>query len=292
METTQTNLRQSKTKVELEGILSSKKLEESKNDKGINVIKGNLVLKIDDINSISVGVYIAEKTSKGEINKAYDGIKTVMNEYKPIADVGEEAADRVHTNADFNTYKNQNNMDVVSYRSNFFTRINRALDPKRKFTAEVFIKSKTPEMVNGEPSGRIKLVGIAPGYNGTINILTMFCPVSNEFDENFAEHADDLFEVGSTYKIDGEVVNARVEKKVTAALGKVEGDVEYRNELIVTGSTSAYEDEKLAYDAATIELALNMYEIAQKERQNASNDDVPFGNNKPTAAGTGRSLSW
>ncbi len=289
----ETNLRQSKTAVNIEGILSSMNLEETTTPNGGKAIKGNLVIKVDDTNSISVGVYCAEMTSAGEKNKAYDGIMTVKNEYKSIAEVGEEAADRIHTKADFNTYRNQENKDVVNYKSNFFTRVTRELKPQRTFKCEAFITSKSWEIVNDEQTGRLKVTGIVPGYNGTINILNMICPVSSEFDENFAENANDLFEVGQTYELNGEIVNARVEKKKQAALGQLQSEVSYKNELIITGSGNAYPEE-IAYSAEAIKLAMTEYETTQKQNRDkatANKDDLPFGK-KPSAAGSGRTMNF
>lgn len=291
----ETNLRQSKTAVNIEGILSSMNLEETTTPNGGKAIKGNLVIKVDDTNSISVGVYCAEMTSAGEKNKAYDGIVTVKNEYKSIAEVGEEAADRIHTKADFNTYRNQENKDIVNYKSNFFTRVTRELKPQRAFKCEAFISFKDWEYDSDDnKTGRLKVTGIVPGYNGTINILNMICPVSNEFDENFAEDADNLFEVGETYELNGEIVNARVEKKKQAALGQLQNEVSYKNELIITGSGNAYPEET-AYSAEAIKLAITEYETTQKQNRDkasSSKDDLPFGNNKPSAASSGRTMKF
>lgn len=290
----ETNLRQSKTAVNIEGILSSMNLEEITTPDRGKAVKGNLVIKVDDTNSISVGVYCTELTNDGKENKAYAGLVTVKNEYKSIADVGEEAADRIHTKADFNTYRNQENKDVVNYKSNFFTRITRELKPQRTFKCEAFISSKSWEVVNDEQTGRLKITGIVPGYNGIINILNMICPVSNEFDENFAEDADNLFEVGETYELNGEIVNARVEKKKQAALGQLQSEVSYKNELIITGSGNAYPEET-AYSAEAIKLAMTEYETTQKQNRDKANnnkDDLPFGNNKPSASGSGRTMKF
>lgn len=284
----ETNLRQSKTEVKIEGILSSKNLEVVKTEDRGQAIKGNLVIKVDETNSISVGIYCAEFTSKGEKNKAYDGLMTVNNEYKSVADVGEEAADRIYTKADFSTFKNQNGMDVVNYKSNFFTRVTRELDPKRTFKCEAFIKSKSWETdSNGEETGRLKIRGIVPGFSG-INILDMICPISNEYSETFAQDADGLFEVGNTYELNGEIINARVEKKKTAALGKLQSEVEYKNELVITGSGEAYPEET-AYSAEAIEHAIQEYNDSQTQKKDK--DEVPF-NKKPSAAGSGRTIGF
>lgn len=289
----ETNLRQSKTAVVIEGVLSSKSLEETTTPSGGKAIKGNLVVKVDDTNSISIGVYCAELTNDGKENKAYAGLVTVKNEYKSIADVGEEAADRIRTKADFNTYKAQDGKDVVNYKSNFFNRVtNRELKPERSFKCEAFILSKAWEEIDGEPTGRLKVKGIVPGYNGTINILEMICPVSNEFDETFAQDADNLFEENNTYELNGEIINARVEKKKQAALGQLQSEVSYKNEFIITGSGEAYPEET-AYSPEAIRLAITEYETTQKQnRENKSaNNEVPF-NKKPSAAASGRTANF
>ena len=284
-----TNLRQAESKVEIEGILLSKDLEKITDKNGNGGVRGNVVIKVDDTNSIRIKVYVGEKKSNGEVSKAWEGINTVLNEYKSIADVGEENADRVHVNASFETYKNQNGQDVTTYSAQFFSRINRELVPKRKFSTEVFIKSKTWEVnSSGEDTGRLKIKGIAPSFKG-IDILDMIAPASSEVDPNFAQTADSVFEEGCTYGIQGIVVNSRVEKKATAALGVMDAKPEYKNELIITGCTPAYDDDK-AYDADAIKLAIKNYEDTQAAAQANRGEKAPF--NKPSAAGTGRSLNF
>ena len=285
-----TNLKQSETKIYIEGILASKEFEEITDKNGNPGVKGNVMIKVDDLNTIKIKVYVGKFTKDGKENKAWAGIHTVMSEYKSIAEVGEEAADRINTSAQFSMYRNPNGQDVVMYQSNFFNRNTKPLNPTRKFKAECFIKSKNWEVDNeGNETGRLKIRGIAPSYMG-IDILDMICPVSNELDPNFAQDADNLFEVGSTYAIEGEIVNSRVEKKAVAALGSMTGKTEYKNELVVTGSSPAYEDEN-AYDKGAIDLAIQNYEDTQAQNAaRANSEKAPF--QKPSAASTGRSMTF
>ena len=277
----ETNLRQAETKIKIEGILSSKKLEMGKDKNGNDCIKGSLMIKVDELNTIPVNVYAGEKTSKGEINKAWAGINTVMNEYKSIADVGEENADRVYTAASFNTYKNQNGVDVTNYKSSFFTRVSGNLNPKREFETEGFVKSKMPEYnKDGEETGRIKLKLIAPDYAG-INILELIAP------EDIANDVDAGIEIGRTYQFYGEIVNSRVEKQIPMKIGKPKIETIFKNELIMTGAGEEYPEEK-EYNKDTIELAIQEYENMQNSKKDK--EENPY--TKPTAAGTGRSLNF
>ena len=283
---TKTNLRQSDTKIMVEGILASKDLEQITDKNGNKGIRGSLSIKVDDLNTIRFKVYVGEKKSNGDKNPAWDGMVTVMNEYKSIADVGIDSADRVRVSrGTFNTYKNQNGQDVVTYQSNFFNRIDRELNPERFFAAEVFIKAKSWEVDSeGNETGRLKIRGIAPNYNG-IDILDMVAPKEQNGNDNFAVDADNLFEIGTTFMINGQIVNSRVEKKAHAALGTIKGEVEYKNELVITGCGDQYE-EPLAYDADAINHAIQEYEDEQASRRQEK-EKVPF-TQKPSAAASGR----
>lgn len=274
-----TNLRQAETKITVAGLLASKNLEITSGDNG-NIISGDLIIKVDDVNSIRIKVYCGETKKDGSKNKAYEGLVTVKNEYKSIADVGEENADYVYVGSgQFNTYRNPNNgQDTVSYQSNFFTRA-KVREPKREWKAEMFILKKIPEMDNtGEETGRLKIRGIAPNYNG-IDIIDFVVP------KDLADQVDGLLEIGTTFVIYGDIVNSRVEKKVEMLIGKPRTEYEYKNELVLTGIERQVEEPN-AYEADAIKLAIQEYE----NKANAPKPEAPA--KKPTAAGTGRTLGF
>ena len=281
-----TNLRQAETKIKVVGILADKNLEQITDKNGNAGVRGNISIKVDDLNTIRFKVYVGQKTSKGVENKAWAGIQTVLNEYKGISEVGIDNADKVVVSSGtFDTYKNQNGADITTYSSNYFSRVNGNFVPERTFQTECFIKAKSWEVDSeGNETGRLKIKAIVPTFNG-INILDLIAPKETDENPNFANVADDLFEIGSTYKIDGSIVNSRVEKTIKAALGTLKGETEYKNELIITGSSEAYNDEK-AYDAEAIKLAIQEYEDNQAKRQ-SSKEKVPF-ESKPSAEKMGR----
>ena len=278
-----TNLRQAETKVTVEGILADKSLEQIVDKNGNPGVRGSVSIKVDELNTIRFKVYVGQKTSKGEENKAWQGIQTVMNEYKSIPEVGLENADRIRVSrGSFDTYKNQNGTDVTTYSSNYFSRTTGEPKPERTFQTECFIKGKSWEVdPEGNETGRLKIKAISPTFSG-IAILDLIAPK----EDNFANDADDLFEVGNTYRIDGQIVNSRVEKKVKAALGSLKGDTEFRNELIITGSSDPYPEEK-AYDKGAIDLAIQNYEDTQAQAQSAR-DSKAASNSKPSAEKMGR----
>ena len=275
----ETNLRQAETKITVAGLLLSKNLEKTTDNNGNTVIKGDLTLKTDELNSIRFKVYCGEKKKDGTKNNTFDGLVTVMNEYKSVADVGEENADYVYVGSgQFNTYRNQNGQDVTSYQSNFFSRA-KAREPMREWKAEMFIKSKMPEMDNtGEETGRLKIRGIAPNFNG-IDIIDFVVP------KDIADQVDGLLEVGTTFVVYGDIINSRVEKKVEMLIGKPRTEYEYKNELVLTGVERQVEEPN-AYEADAIQLAFQEYE----NKVNSAKPEAPA--KKPTAAGTGRTLGF
>ena len=81
-----TNLRQAETKIKVVGILADKNLEQITDKNGNAGVRGNISIKVDDLNTIRFKVYVGQKTSKDLENKAWAGIQTVLNEYKGISE--------------------------------------------------------------------------------------------------------------------------------------------------------------------------------------------------------------
>lgn len=289
----ETNIRQAIAKVSVEGILSDMDLKEEMKD-GVNMISGKLTLKTSDVNFIQFPINIREKTKVNTDNRAYPGIKTVMNEYKSIAAVGEADADIVRTIGDLNLYHSvQSGNDIVSYKSNFFNRIANPADANyhATFDVEMFISQMTPEMTtDGEETGRILVKGWVPMYENGIEPLTLVA------DTEVADAVESTFEAGQTVRFFGDVVNNRVVKtiEIPVAIGKpkVETRTSYKNELIITGASEPYEEgvtPEKPYDAEVIKACIqerkNRIE-SQKEQANATAKKTA----KPSGASRGRTL--
>jgi hypothetical protein len=291
MAETQTNLRQSNAKITAEGIVSEKDLKVV-TEEGKTRIEGSVTIKTDDTNFIRFNVRVNEKTNAGAENRTYTGIETVMNEYKSIAEVGEEEADKVRVSGDLNIFTGQNGTSV-GYRGNFFNRLKNPdeYEPKAEFSVETFISSIVPEVnTDGDETGRVIVNGWVPTYNGIE-------PVKLVAEGDVAAAVDSTFEPGQTVEFYGDVVNSRVEKitEIPVAIGKPRRKVEtsFKNELVITGASEAYEEgvsvEK-PYEADVIKAAIqerqNRLEEAKAKAQNASKTAAA----KPSGASKGRTL--
>lgn len=290
----ETNLRQSTMKVNVEGVVSEKDLKVVTED-GATKIQGSLTVKTGDTNFIRFNVNVNEKTKNRTENKTFAGIKTVMEEYKSIAEVGEDEADKVRVNGDLNIYTGQNGV-VVGYKSNFFNRLKNPdeLDPKAEFTIEVFISSIAPEVdTDGEETGRVVVNGWTATYAGVE-------PIKLLAEGDVASAVDSTFEPGQTVEFYGDVINSRIEKitEIPVAIGKPRKKVEtsYKNELIITGASEAYEEgvtPEKPYEADVIKAAIqerqNKLEEAKAKAQNTSK---PAGAAKPSGKASGRTLGF
>lgn len=292
-----TNLRQAKAKINTVGIVSEKNLKEVVED-GAKRIEGSITVKTSDVNFVKYNVRVAEKTKAGADNQAYAGIVTVMETYKPISEVGENDADKVKVSGDINLYRNKaSGEEVVTYKSNFFNRVKPGEEfvPGAEFEVEVFISAIVPEMDSeGEETGRVLVKGWVPTYAGIEPIVL----VANN-DEGIASAIESTYEPGQTVAFYGEAINNKVviTREIPVAIGKPRVDVKttYKNELLITGATEAYEEgvslEK-PYDATVIKAAIQERTNKIEEEKNKEAKAKPATTQKPSGAAKGRTINW
>lgn len=291
MEERKTNLRQAEAKVKVVGIVSEKDLKLETVEGKTNIV-GSVTVKTGDTNFVRFRVKASEKTKAGGENPAFTGLKTVMEEYKTIAEAGEDAADKVRVVGDIRPYPGRNGEEVISYNASFFNRIiNEAeFEPKAEFTLETFVSAIVPEYkkVDGEmeETERKIIKGWVPTYNGIE-------PVEIVVGEDEADGVEDSIEPGMTVRFFGNVINATIIKKRTipVVIGKPREEIKktFVNQLVLTGAEAPYEDER-AYDKATIDAAIQEREnrLAEQRSKKTSNATT---NSRPSAASYGRSAA-
>lgn len=298
----ETNLRQAKAKASCEGILAEKHLE-MKTDQDGTRIEGYLTIKTSDVNSVRYYVKVAQMTKGNPMmgqppaeNRAWQGMVTVMNTYRSIAEVGEAEADRVSVNGDISLYhQDKTGLDAMTYKSNFFNRLpaGEECKPKAEFDVEVFISSITDEVdPEGTPTGRAIVKGWVPQYNNGIEPIQMAAAA------DIAGVLQDSYQPGQTVEFTGDIVNARIEKQIPMRIGKPKIEVSYKNELVLTSASDPYGEgvsvAKAPYDPAVINAAIqerkNRIE-ANKAQNNASVSramNPPIQQARPSAASMGR----
>ena len=292
----ETNLRQSNAKVFIEGLVSEKDLT-VKTEDGKTKISGSLTVKTSDVNFVKFNINANEKTNAGTDNKCYAGLVTVMNDYKTIAEVGETEADKVRVSGDLNLYTSaQSGANIVGFKSNFFNRVkaNEEFEQKAEFSVETFISSIIPEVnTDGDETGRILVKGWVPTYNGIE-------PITLVAEDDIASAVESTFEPGQTVEFMGDIVNNRIETvtEIPMAIGKPKKkvNVDYKNELVITGASTPYEEGETPekpYEADVIKAAIqertNKLEEAKAKAQSGQKTAT---NARPSGAAKGRTLGF
>lgn len=308
----ETNLRQAKAKAYITGLLAEKNLNFYKtNAKGERVtenvseadaegITGYVGIKTDETNIVRVNINVGKLVkSTGEPSKTYPGMLTIMNEYKSVADAGEDEADKVHVSGDINLYQSgQTGAAVVAFKTSYMNRVkpttDRPYEPSATYEVEMVISKMLPEITTeGEETGRVKVTGWVPVYNG-VEEITLIAP------EEIAEPIQE-YEPGQTVEFDGDIISSRVRiaKEVPMKIGKpkIVYDYENKDELIITGASEAYEEEvtpEKPYDLGAIKAAVqerkNRFEAKKASRENKVT--TPAATARPSAASRNRTLGF
>lgn len=290
-------LKEAINEVFIEGILKEKTLELAVVDvedanggkKKADVIRGELIITTTENSEHKVRVNANKITKEGKDNSVYKGLVTVMDEYVSIAEglkkhkgegKTEEEALKIATNEatkvritkgklGLNEY--YANVELKSFPSVSTNFVNRLKDgdtynPKAEFSLEAYFDSITPEVKNGEETGRLVIKVIVPIYGGKVVPFTLIAT-----DEDIVNYIQSNYEKGKTGKIWGELVNTvEVTKTIEQGFGKSKEKVVTKtiNELIVTGGEEDQydEDSDKSYSTDLIKRAMAEREIALDEK--------------------------
>ena len=260
--------------VKIEGILSEIDLEAgsyNKDGKTVEKIGGSIKVRVNQMlngveTELDIPVYMfANKlTNKGTPNPAYASIERVMNEYKSIAAVGIDAADRVRitgANIRMNEYYGQGDK-LNSYpriNASFVTKVTdmSKYNPEASFSAIFAIGSMGYETDKDgvEVADRYKIRGIMPQYGGSVDVIDFFATSPNVIDA-----VSSYWEQGDTVKINGKLnfTSKTEEKLVEVDFGepRVERKTISVSELIITGGSQTPLEGDFAFDMDEIQAAL------------------------------------
>ena len=260
--------------VKIEGILSEIDLEAgsyNKDGKTVEKIGGSIKVRVNQMLNgaeveldIPVYMFANKLTNKGTPNPAYASIERVMNEYKSIAAVGIDAADRVRitgANIRMNEYYGQGDK-LNSYpriNASFVTKVTdmSKYNPEATFSAIFAIGSMGYETDKDgvEVADRYKIRGIMPQYGGSVDVIDFFATSPNVIDA-----VSSYWEQGDTVKINGKLnfTSKTEEKLVEVDFGepRVERKTISVSELIITGGSQTPLEGDFAFDMDEIQSAL------------------------------------
>ena len=282
--------------VKIEGILSEIDLETGsyiKDGKSIDKIGGSVKVRVTQTlngeeTELDIPVYLfANKlTNKGAANPAYASIERVMNEYKSIAAVGIDAADRVRitgANIRMNEYYGQGDK-LNSYpriNASFVTKITdmSKFAPEATFSAIFAIGNMGYETDKDgvQIPDRFKIRGIMPQYGGSVDVIDFFATSPNVIDA-----VSSYWEQGDTVKINGKLNFSSKTEETVVQVDFGEPRIERKtvsvSELIITGGSQTPLEGDFAFDMDEIQSALEARQarLAElKAKQKAKEKGAP-----------------
>ena len=165
---------------------------------------------------------------------------------------------------------------------------NETFNPHARFEVEVYVDSitkemkKNPETEELEETGRLKLLGLIPEYDGSVSEIPFVTG-----DDDVASFISENFKRGQTIFINGDIVNLVTHRTIEAAnTGKTFGRrveptvvTEFVNERrIMGGSTEAYEStDELGFSIADIKEGRAIREQKLEEAPLPSSNAAPTG---------------
>ena len=282
--------------VKIEGILSEIDLEAGsymKDNKTVEKIGGSIKVRVNQMlngveTELDIPVYMfANKlTNKGTPNPAYASIERVMNEYKSIAAVGIDAADRVRitgANIRMNEYYGQGDK-LNSYpriNASFVTKITdmSKFAPEATFSAIFAIGNMGYETDKDgvQIPDRFKIRGIMPQYGGSVDVIDFFATSPNVIDA-----VSSYWEQGDTVKINGKLNFSSKTEETVVQVDFGEPRIERKtvsvSELIITGGSQTPLEGDFAFDMDEIQSALEARQARlaeQKAKQKAKEKGAP-----------------
>lgn len=295
-------MRRVANKVQIEGYLRENNLELIRNDKQEEVIRGSLVVALDNVRSCRAQFYVSRfntlkpgETTRQE-SKAYSrlvellpgntiSISSLMKDQAAMTfDVAKESATKVWIIGALQEYirKDEKGEVISSTTIKGLTAGIKTESDKHPFTqkaefeVEMYIEGKRPEMKDGEETGRIVLTGLIPEYDDSVSRIEFVTELGDATD-----YIEENYNVGQTVKVYGDVINTyvRVEKEVGGhTFGRTlepQYETTFTSERQIFGGTATPldEDDENALKKAEIKAALALRQ--QKIDNMPAKDDAP-----------------
>lgn len=295
-------MRRVANKVQIEGYLRENNLELIRNDKQEEVIRGSLVVALDNVRSCRAQFYVSRfntlkpgETTRQE-SKAYGrlvellpgntiSISSLMKDQAAMTfDVAKESATKVWIIGALQEYirKDEKGEVISSTTIKGLTAGIKTESDKHPFTqkaefeVEMYIEGKRPEMKDGEETGRIVLTGLIPEYDDSVSRIDFVTEPGDATD-----YIEENYNIGQTVKVYGDVINTyvRVEKESGGhTFGRTiepQYETTFTSERQIFGGTATPldEDDENALKKAEIKAALALRQ--QKIDNMPAKDDAP-----------------
>jgi hypothetical protein len=236
-------LKESINKVTITGRVMEIESRTGVNKNGVPYIGGTIRIETSPDNIIPISFYASEKTSKGEQNRLYKSLETVVTDYKTVHEHGDQADIVEATNVRIgeNIFFPTSDRMVRGFQLNgaFFNR-NNAASPKNEFIVSGEIVEVVEDIKDDVPTGTLTVRLLVIGYNDKANILDF--KVEDPAGVNYIKAT---FSAGMEVKVTGTVIiDETIEEiKEETAFGEPIVNTIRRTErkLLITSATAPVE---------------------------------------------------
>lgn len=259
-------LNQAENRGKIEGILLETNLKYGsfeKNGQKIDTVGGEITVEVDkEVNGapatyqIPVSLYAQKYKKDGKtLNPAYTSIETVMKEYKSVAAVGREEADRVRitgASLKMNEFYTQEGRFVSTPRvkASFVNKATGEFKPSCEFTIMFAISSIKPMVdeqgVELDPK-KLEITAIVPQYGGKVDIMKLHAN-----NPNVVAAIEQYWETDKTFKATVRLNFSSTTEKIVEQIGFGEPQERMKTTsvkelVVIAGSQEPFEGDA-AYD--------------------------------------------
>lgn len=214
--------------VKVVGYLKENNLEQITNSRGDQVIRGSIIIAVDEVSSHRIQFYVAAKTKAGEDSKDYEGLSKLLPnntitiasflKENPTADfqTAANAASKVWAMARFEEYATRVGERVRSlvtlkgFRAGFKTAADAApFKPCAEFEVNGFVNALIPEVdANNNETGRVVVELAMPLYDGSVQLIDFIAPTEG----NVANYITSNYAQTNTVVLKGDVISIQEKK--------------------------------------------------------------------------------
>ena len=209
-----------KNRVTIAGYLRENTLEVVNSPYGKS-IRGALIISTSETNSHKVQFYVRDNNAEYEnLEKMLPGdTMSIANYLKTNSNSTFEeacgAATRMLVLASFDEFASRSGERVrsmITFKGFKATILDptKPLTPRAEFDIDGYISDITPEIVDGEETGRLKIICLLPKYNDSVSVVD-FIAVK---EDRVAEYIQKTFAVGDTASFRGDIYNISIKKLV------------------------------------------------------------------------------
>ncbi|PAV30296.1 hypothetical protein CIL05_07450 [Virgibacillus profundi] len=264
-----TTIREAKNIVTVEGLLLEMESREGTSAAGKDFLSAKLTVATNEEKTEQhvIELFSMKLKADGNVNGIYSSLKTVVDEYKSVAQHGDQA-DYVRTTTGkiaLNDYVGGDGQlkSFPQISATFVNRLDAGEEPNYHagFETELVV-SKVVEEINQdeEETGRVKLGGYIPLYGGKV------IPFEFVVNEDGSPYVLDNYENGDTVFVYGDIINFKEKtvKTIESAFGADKQEVNYKTtrSWTVSGGVEPYEEDNVnTYNVDAIKKALAEREV-------------------------------